>query len=81
MNLNEGSQKKVKYKIGEIVRYTNYENDLINNPHKKPTPNKYFKIKKVDISWGVVDYGKDTIGLANISKINFIEKIIYWLLW
>jgi hypothetical protein len=35
----EVSQKTVKYKIGEIVRYTRYENDLVNEPNKKPTPN------------------------------------------
>jgi len=77
----EQNQKLVEYKIGEIVRYTGYEGDLINNPNEKPTPNKYFKVKKVDMDWGVVDHGKDTVGLAYIRKTNFIEKIIWWLFW
>jgi hypothetical protein len=75
------SLKTVEYKIGEIVRYTRYEDDLINEPNVKPSPNKYFKVKKVDMDWGVVDYGKDTIGLAYIAKTNFIERVKWWLFW
>lgn len=77
----EQSRKIIEYKIGDIVRYTGYEGDLINYPDRKPTPNKYFKVKKVNMNWGVVDYGKNTIGISNIHKTNFIEKILYWLLW
>ena len=77
----EQSLKTVEYKIGEIVRYTGYEGDLINEPNRKPTPNKYFKVKKVDMDWGVVDYGEDTVGLAYIAKTNFIERIKWWLHW
>jgi len=71
------SQKIVEYKIGDVVRYTSYENDLINEPYKKPMPDKYFKVQKVDMDWGVVDYGKDTVGLAYIRKTNFIEILIF----
>ena len=71
----------IEYKIGEIVRYTRYEDDLINEPNRKPTPNKYFKVREVDMDWGVVDYGKDTIGLSYIAKTNFIERIKWWLHW
>jgi len=71
----EQSLKSQIYKRGEIVRYTGYEGDLINYPNKKPVPNRFFKIKKVDIDWGVVDHGKDTIGVAYIRKTNLIEKI------
>ena len=77
----EQGLKIVEYKIGEIVKYTRYENDLINEPNQKPTPSKYFKVKKVDMDWGVVDYGKDTIGLAYITKTNFIDRVKYWLFW
>ncbi len=79
--MTEQSLKTVEYKIGEIVRYSRYDDDLINEPNKKPTPNKYFKVKKVDMDWGVVDYGEDTIGLAYITKTNFIDKVKYWLFW
>lgn len=61
------------------MRYIGYEGDLINEPSKKPTPNKYFRVKGVDMDWGVVDHGQDTIGLSNIRKTNFIEKLVYWL--
>lgn len=77
----EQSLKTVEYKIGEIVRYIGYEGDLINEPNQKPTPNKYFKVQKVDMDWGVVDYGKDTIGLAYITKTNFIDRVKWWLFW
>lgn len=73
--------KLVTYKAGEIVRYTGYEGDLINNPKQNPTPNKYFKVLKVDMDWGVVDYGKDTIGLSSIKKATFFEKLKWLLFW
>ena len=75
------SLKPLEYKTGEIVRYTGYEDDLINDPYHKPSPAKYFKIKKADTLWGIVDYGQDTIGLAYITKTNFIERIKWWLFW
>ena len=77
----ESSQKIVEYKSGEIVRYIGYEGDLINDPQLKPIPDKYFKIKNVDMDFGIVSHGRDTIGVSNIRKTNFIEKIIYWWLW
>jgi len=80
MNLQQ-SRKQVDYKVGEIVRYTGYENDLINYPLERPRPNKFFKVLKADMDWGVVDYGEDTIGIAYIRKTNFIEKITWWLFW
>jgi|11_taG_2_1085331.scaffolds.fasta_scaffold79084_2 hypothetical protein len=77
----EQSLKTVEYKIGEIVKYTRYDDDLINEPNQKPTPDKYFKVQKVDMDYGVVDYGEDTIGLAYITKTNFVDKVKYWLFW
>lgn len=74
-------QKIVEYKKGEIVRYTGYEGDLINNPGKRPTPNKYFKIKEVDVDWGIVDHGSDTVGMAYITKTTFIERVKWFLFW
>lgn len=67
------SLKPQTYKVGEIVKYTRYV--------KGESPNKYFKCKNVDLDWGVVDWGKDTIGVAYITKTNFIEKIIWWLFY
>ena len=72
---NMGSAIPIVYEVGGIVRYTWYEKDLINNPDKKPIPNKFFKIKKVDKQWGVVDHGTDTVGVAYIRKTTFVEKI------
>ncbi len=65
------SIKTQTYKVGEIVKYTRYV--------KGELPKKYFKCKKVDADWGVVDYGEDTVGMAYVTKTNFIEKVIWWL--
>jgi len=80
MNVQQ-SGKTVVYKVGDIVRYTGYEGDLINEPNKIPSPNKFFKVKKVDMDWGVVDHGKDTIGVASIRKTSFIEKVKWFIFW
>lgn len=77
----QGSKKEVVYEVGDIVRYTEYENDLINEPNKKPVPDKFFKIKKVDMAWGVVDHGRDTIGIAYIRKTTFDEKLEWSKFW
>jgi len=65
----EQNMKPQTYKVGEIVKYTKYI--------KGELPKKYFKCKKVDNDFVVIDYGEDTIGLSYITKTNFIEKIIY----
>lgn len=77
----EQELKIINFRIGEIVRYTGYEGDLINNPNKKPIPNKFFKIKTVDMDWGTVNHGNDTIGISNIRRTNFLEKIKWILFW
>ena len=81
MSITNQGGEIAQYRIGEIVRYTRYENDLVNEPNKTPIPNKYFKVKRVDMDWGVVEHEKDTIGLSYITKTNFIERIKWWLFW
>ena len=77
----EQSRKNIEYKKDDIVYYLYYNADLINDPTKKPTPNKLFKVISVDMDWGVVNYGEDTIGIAYIRKATFIERIRYKLFW
>jgi len=89
METEQSVDPNIEYKVGEIVRYTRYEDDLINNPNIwkmgeeriRSMPDKYFKIKDVDHERGVVSYGPDTIGIAYITKTNLWEKIMWWLLW
>ena len=92
MEMQIAQANDIKYfKKGEIVKYNRYYDDLINYPHLKPIPDKYFKIKKVDMGWGVVyfdyynsNYNKimeESIGIANISKTSWWEKIIWFLFW
>ncbi len=79
------------FKKGEILCYTRYEDDLINYPYLKPNPDKYFKVTKVDMGWGVVYYNyyserynktiEDSIGIAYVRKTSFWEKIIWFLCW
>lgn len=73
--------------------YTRYEDDLVNYPYIKPTPNKYFKVTNVDMDWGTVSYNvsikyfsyesnwENTIGIAYVRKTNWIEKIKWFLYW
>lgn len=70
-----------EYKIGEVVRYLEYHNELIYNPNRQPPPSEYLKIESIDTHLGIINTSDDTVKIDEISKINFIEYIEWWLFW
>jgi len=77
--MKEQGQKITKYKIGEIVRYTFYERDIVNGG--KASLPKYVKLTKIDEDWGMIYFNGGDGGISRIKKTNFIEKIIWWVFW
>lgn len=67
--------KSREYKIGELIKVKDWT--------KEWGVPKMVKCLKYDEEWGVVYYihngKKDTIGVANIEKANFIDKLKWWL--
>lgn len=78
METQSGSpQIERNYSVNEIVKTTKHSRRGIKAP-------RLFKIRRIDNDWGVVEYNDngriDTIGLGNIMKANYWDRIVFWLL-
>ena len=79
--LQKYEQDDIRYRVGEIVRYIRYHNDLLSTIYDISIPNKYFKIKRIDVEHGIVYCDHRSVKISDIRKTNIIEKVIWWWLW